>query len=203
MTLGTGNTRHPRAAVARAPRQALRLRGAPILAACLLALAAPHALAVNKCIDKTGSVKYQADPCPDTATQQVITGQKPISGGGEATPLATNGPSGASAPAAASAKKLAADDTSEDGPMLELVSTQTTFEGCSEASPGFAQRNAGVYNAWRAKNAVAMARYENTPRYKLLLENGRTQMRGQPLERMAGFCDSQVVERMKGLAGVK
>jgi len=189
----TGTTR---AARPRRPAPAVSM-----VAACLLVLAAPHALAVNKCIDNTGAIKYQADPCPDNTTQQVISAQKPISSGGD------KSPGGASAPAAT--RSLAADDTSEDAQMLELISTLTTFEGCSEASPGFAQRNAGVYNAWRSKNAAATERYENTPRYKRLLENARTQMRGQPLdvpgakERMAAFCDGQFAGQMKNMVGNK
>jgi hypothetical protein len=156
----------------------------PLVAlAAALALAAPGARAVNKCIDRTGKVTYQDGRCPDDAKQNEIKGLAPI------------GDSGATAAMAASAN---ADDP-EDPHMLDLVSVMLGYEGCTKAAPEFATTHAEQYEAWRVGNGKYLARLEHSARYQEVLAKGRKENAAQPLDspefhdKYLRFCNVQFI----------
>jgi hypothetical protein len=162
------------------------------LAASLLALAAHDASAINKCVDKAGKVAYQEARCPDDAKQDALKLD------------ASPGPSNAdSAPPIAGAapsktEPAALADDPENPQLRGFASTQSTFEACSAASPEFGERHAADYAAWRAANAVLLAKAETLPSYQRLLANGREQLRAQPPgEQFARFCAVQFIPMMR------
>lgn len=163
---------------------------ASIVTAILLALAATDAAAINKCTDKAGKITYQEGKCPDNASQHVIKPPTP-----RPAPDTRSRPEPVGGPGA--------DDKREDDTIVHLVSVQTGFEGCVNASPGFAQRHAATYAAWRSDNASALARLESSERYRVILENGRRQL-GDPSmhmpgvrEKLAKFCEVQFIPALR------
>jgi hypothetical protein len=158
------------------------------IAAAALALAATHAAAINKCVDKAGKVSYQDAKCPDDAKQDVLKAPPPPSSNAPSEPAA-QGASKASAPG----------DDPEDPKMLDLVSVQVGYEGCTMASADFASAHAAQYEAWRAANAKLLARLEHSERYQQVLANGRRNLRDQHTDAPAvrdsylKFCNAQFI----------
>lgn len=151
-----------------------------IIAAIFLMLAASNAEAINKCVNKAGNVTYQEAKCPDNTNQYAIEPQ------GRSRP---NGPG--------------ADDGREDAAIREIVAVKTGFERCVEVSPGFSERNAALYTAWHASNAVALKRFEHSERYELIFMISRRELYTQPTNRpgvresLAKFCDEQFIPVLK------
>ena len=150
--------------------------------AVALALAAPAAHAINKCVDKAGRVTYQEGRCPDDAKEDQLKG------------LPAPGDAGAASAAAA-----AGDGDAEDPHMLDVVSVMVGYEGCTKAAPDFASTHAAQYDRWRAGNAKYLARLEHSARYQEVLANGRRQNAAQPLDspeflrEYTRFCNVQLI----------
>ncbi len=148
----------------------------------LLMLPAPEAMAISKCIDNAGKITYLEGECPDNEKQQALKVQPRPTNEASTNPL-SSGP--------------AADDDRQDGAILELVSVQATYEWCAAASPDFSQQHAAIYTAWREANAGALAKFENSGRYKHLLENGRRQQNAQSMpgasKEIVRFCETQFI----------
>ncbi|HSC81915.1 MAG TPA: DUF4124 domain-containing protein [Chitinolyticbacter sp.] len=158
----------------------------------VLALSAMPALAINKCIDQMGNVTYQDTKCPQGASEKAIKTQ-------QARPLGTRAVS-------ADAGTPLADDNSKDEAILKLVSVESTFDGCSSASPEFSRSHASTLEAWRSKNATMLQQYGKSQRYALLMERGRNQ--AQTLlatggkENLAAFCEGRFIPMLKSRIGL-
>lgn len=139
------------------------------------------ALAINKCIDKAGNISYQEGRCPDNAKHDTVKvpAVKPSVVKPDARAL----------------------DGNDDKKILDLVSTQSTLEGCALAAPDFANKFRPEISAWKSANATDLARYERTPRYQEMLDRGRTQSQQmlQPgvREKLARFCEAQFIPALK------
>ncbi len=160
-------------------------RSPALLTAALAFAAAPQAHAINKCVDKAGNVTYQETRCPGDAKEDQVKGVPP--------------PGDPGAGAAGRYPALGPADDPEDAGMLNVVSVMVGYEGCTRASPEFAQVHAAQYGAWRAGNAAYLERLEHSPRYQEVLANGRRQNAAQPLdapefrEKYARFCNVQFI----------
>jgi hypothetical protein len=138
--------------------------------ACTLALTACIAAgqgraAMYKCTDDTGKVAYQDSPCESRSQERRVDARR-----------AENAGSGG--PAAS------ADDRKRRDTILAALLAKPF---CDQAVPGFRQRTAAPYAAWRQRNATAIARIEGDPDFreqvarsvdvrtaKMKAENGRT-----------------------------
>lgn len=156
------------------------------ITAIFLTLAAQSAEAINKCVDGGGNVSYQETTCPEDANQQDL--KLPHQASTEKAPSKTSGP--------------AANDSSEDATILDLVSVISTYEMCAKVSPDFTEKNASIFKAWNTQNAKNLARFEKSERYKLLLENGRRQSAQQMQtpgigNQLTKFCEVQFIPVLK------
>jgi hypothetical protein len=171
-----------RTAAPSSPARPLRRLALPGLAGLALLLVQPGAVAINKCVGKNGKVAYQDEKCPGGTSETLVK------------PLLNPAPG-------AAAQDLGADDSSQDGTVLPLVSTQATYEGCAAISPGFDQRFGETYAAWRSSNAAALSRFEGTARYQQLMKNGSRQMRSMQAAgaqaQLVSFCESQFMPNLK------
>jgi uncharacterized protein DUF4124 len=152
-------------------------------AALALGAAGAHAQQLYKCV-VAGKVTYQETRCPGDAREDEVKGLPPP------------GDPGAAAEAAA------VKGDPEDPHMLNLVAVLVGYEGCTRASPEFAEAHAAQYAAWRTGNAKYLARLERSPRYQEVLANGRRQNAAQPLDspefrdKYARFCNVQFIPMM-------
>lgn len=157
-----------------------------IITTLFLTLTANSASAINKCVDSGGNVTYQESACPENDNQQDIKLRQQPSTVKSASK--EHGPT--------------ANDSSEDATILELVSVQTTYELCTKVSPAFAEKNAPLLKEWNAQNSAKLARFEKSERYKLLLENGRSQS-AQHMQmpgigtQLAKFCEVQFLPALR------
>jgi hypothetical protein len=152
-----------------------------------LAMVVGPALAINKCVDKSGKVTYQEDKCPDDSKQDALK-----------TPIA--------APKAAPRTPAVEEDPGNDA-VLRLASDRATLDSCEEAAPGFLVQYREDVDAWRAFHAKALARDEQTPRYRELVDRGRSQLRDQMLripgagEKIGRFCHAQFIPALRRTIG--
>jgi hypothetical protein len=160
----------------------------------------PAALAVNKCVDESGRTAYQDKPCPSDAEQHTLDLR-----GSE--PRAARPTTGDADDAASTTVDTGpgVEDESEDQAILALVSMQTGYELCARASDDFADRHAGTLAAWQRVNAVEIARLEPSPRYRMILANGRRQVEQQAAMMMSAraqlvsFCEVQFMPQMQAV----
>ncbi len=132
------------------------------LAALVLAslpLAVP-AQTMFKCVAE-GKTVYQAEPCPDSAKQGTLDAPPP----GPAARGDTKAKAGE--PARASA---GADDAT--------IGTLAGYQACSEAVTEWDPTHRAAFDAWKSRNAAAVARTESDPeskrKYAERLQAGRT-----------------------------
>ena len=126
--------------------RARALAAALSAAACL---AATHALAVNKCVDKTGKVTYQEDKCPDEAKSNVL----------KAVP--------------ASPRMLSPEEDQDSAQLNTIVWAVSSIERCSQVSPAYARNTAKALEDYRREQAQWFARLERSPRYQQMLRDNR------------------------------
>lgn len=161
-----------------------------IAAGLLLAFTANAAWAVNKCVDADGNISFQDQPCPEGVDAAVIDTRTGLAVS-PPLPEVGEGPD--------------ADDESEDEAILELVSVQATYEGCNNVSDGFADRHGALLAQWKTANAMVLARYGNSGRYRQLLERGLERMRlgaaGNARTQLATFCEGQFVTALAQTQG--
>jgi len=154
--------------------------------AAALACALPAA-AINKCVDEKGKTTYQEGACAEGAKQGTVKI--------DAAPAAKA--------AAPDTKPLSPAEDKEDPRLLDLVSTQAGYDTCVEASPGFGERHAAEYDAWRGSRAELFARLARSPRYQATLVRAHAQTRDQFLrvpggmQKLAQFCEAQFIPALR------
>jgi hypothetical protein len=134
-----------------------------VLMACVAA--SPARAAMYKCTDDTGKVAYQDSPCESRSQERRVDARR-----------AENAGSGTSASGAEDRRRR---DT--------ILAALLAKPFCDQAVPGFKQRTAAPYAAWRQRNAAVIARIEGDPDFreqvarsvdvrtaKMKAENGRT-----------------------------
>jgi len=178
------------------------MRALAVAFAAALAFAATSASAITKCIDKAGKVTYQDGKCPDDSKTDALKITIPAS----PPPMSTgapDAPSGSSAPAASTPGGTAEPAAPPDPQMLEAATTQSTFDNCDVASPGFTGRNGETYIGWRTQAGAILTKYESTPEYQRAVENGRVKFRNNTvpssvaLQDFAKNCETQFLPAMK------
>jgi hypothetical protein len=178
------------------------MRALAVAFAAALAFAATSASAITKCIDKAGKVTYQDGKCPDDSKTDALKIPIPAS----PPPMSTGSPDAPSSPGAPAASNpgAAAEPAAPADPlMLEVATTQYTFDNCDQAAPGFTGRNGETYNLWRQANSATLTKYEPTPEYQKAVESGRAKFRNNivpssvALQDFAKTCETQFLPGMK------
>ena len=124
--------------------------GVAMLAACACLSAGAQTL--FKCVEKDGKVRYQDSKCPEDAKESTL--QKLGPPGEPAPPLPD--PVAIGNAKAAAVRNRAADIDA----VMDIV---TSYEGCAQAFPAFASKFGSAYQAYRTRNADAVASYEQDP----------------------------------------
>ncbi|QJR10764.1 hypothetical protein DSM104443_01833 [Usitatibacter rugosus] len=170
----------------------------PVIAAALAFFAA-DALAITKCIDKAGKVTYQDGKCPDDSKTDALKTPIPLS-----PPPMSSGSAESSGSSGSSGSGGSTEPTgTEDPAMMELAGTQSTFDNCDVASPGFTGRNGETYIGWRTQAGTLLSKWEATPEYQRAVENGRAKFRNNvvpssiALQNFAKTCETQFLPGMK------
>jgi hypothetical protein len=140
------------------------------LLACVLAVTACVATtqaraAMYKCTDDSGKVAYQDSPCESRSQERRVDARRAETAG--------NGQ-----PAAPAEERRRRE-------TIQAALLAKPF--CDQAVPGFKQRTAAQYAAWRQRNAATIARIEGDPDFreqvarsvdvrlsKMKADNGRT-----------------------------
>jgi len=123
--------------------------------------------AMYKCTDDAGKVAYQDSPCESRSQERRVDARRAESG------------TGAGGQPAAPAEERKRRDT--------ILAALLAKPFCDQAVPGFKQRTAAPYAAWRQRNAASIARIEGDPDFreqvarsvdvrmiKMKADNGRT-----------------------------
>jgi hypothetical protein len=120
-----------------------------LLAAALAAasFAADAQYQMYKCIIN-GKTAYQAEPCPETATQGTV----------KAPPA---GP--AAAPKAAPGAKASAGATSRDPVIDNTIDFMATYRACADGVKTWGEEMGPLYQQWRSSNSNLVSRVENEP----------------------------------------
>lgn len=117
--------------------------------ACVLAVTACVAAnqaraAMYKCTDDSGKVAYQDSPCESRSQERRVDARR--------------GESGGNGQPAAPAEERRRRDT--------ILAALLAKPFCDQAVPGFKQRSAAPYAAWRQRNAAAIGRIESDPDFR-------------------------------------
>jgi hypothetical protein len=126
-------------------------RGAVAMVAACACLSA-GAQTLYKCVQKDGKVHYQDSKCTEDAKESTLQKLGPPGEPGPPPP----DPVAIGTAKAAAVKNRAADIDA----VMDIIAS---YDGCAQAFPSFASKFGSAYQAYRTRNAAAVASYEQDP----------------------------------------